>query len=52
MDQIEEYIATIEEMREKYPMRWIGIKNVVNRGAQIISATVVAFGDKNELLLP
>lgn len=44
-------VLTYDEMREKYPMRWIGIKNAVNDGAQIISAIVVAFGDKNELLL-
>ena len=44
-------VLTYDEMRKKYPMRWIGIKNAINDGAQIISAIVVAFGDKNELLL-
>ena len=44
-------VLTYEEMREKYPMRWVGIKNVINDGARIISGIVVAFGDKNELLL-
>ena len=44
-------VLTREQMKEIYPMRWVGLTNVDRDGACIHSGTVVAFGDKSELLL-
>ena len=44
-------VLTRDEMREEYPMRWVGLTNVEKKENCVVKGTVAAFGDKSKLLL-
>ena len=44
-------VLTYEQMRKEYPMRWVGLTNTTESMGMVVSGTVSAFGDRDELLL-